>query len=218
MSPVRSDRSYAGRSPDQRRIDRRRRLLEAALDRFTANGFPGTSITEVCRAAGVAPVQFYEEFTGRDALLAALYDEIVAESLAAVRAVSEGAPATVTARIRAGLAAFCHSLLDDPRRARIVGVEIVGVSGAIEARRREVLREFAGFVCDEFLMLESAGIPVRVHDPVALAVTSMALVGGVHEAMVDWLLEPSPIPLPAVVDALTELFLAAARHIPIPDS
>jgi len=103
----------------------------------------------------VAPVQFYDSFASRDDLLERLYDEVAASTLAAVVAAIAASPAELRARVGAGVTAFCDSLLDDPRRARILSVEVVGVSGAIEVRRRQALRAFAELLVSEFLALEA---------------------------------------------------------------
>ena len=56
MTQATTGRPYGGRSPEERRADRRRRLLDAALDRFGTTGYASTSITELCSSAGVHSV------------------------------------------------------------------------------------------------------------------------------------------------------------------
>jgi AcrR family transcriptional regulator len=51
--------------------------LHAGLQVFGTYGYANTSISDVCRAAGVTTRHFYEEFASREALLIATYDETI---------------------------------------------------------------------------------------------------------------------------------------------
>src|SRR5581483_8896362 len=72
----RRSRRYASKTLDERREERRARLLAAGLDLFAANGFAGTTIEALCAAAGVSTRNFYEEFGSREALVVALHDDV----------------------------------------------------------------------------------------------------------------------------------------------
>lgn len=77
-------RSYAGRTAAERRADRRERLLTAGLELFGTDGYARTPIERICATAGVSTRNFYEEFTGREALLMALHDRVTHRALDAV--------------------------------------------------------------------------------------------------------------------------------------
>ena len=47
-------RTYRGVDTEQRRAQRRERLLEAALDEFTSRGYHKTKIADLCTRAGVS--------------------------------------------------------------------------------------------------------------------------------------------------------------------
>ncbi len=74
-----------------------------------------------------------------------MYEQIVAESRDAITSAVTTVDGVEEA-IRAGLTAWWDTITSDVRRARIMTLEIVGVSEAIEARRREVRHSFADFV------------------------------------------------------------------------
>lgn len=194
-------------SRDERQADRRRRLLDAGLGQVGTAGYARTTIEGLCAGAGVTPRHFYEEFPGREALLLAVFDEIAAWARDAVAAAVAAAPADPERRVRAGIGAFLHALLDDPRRARVACVEIVGVSRAVEARRRQVLHEFAAFVTAEARRLDATERP----DTGSFSLAALALVGGTNELMVEWVVGEHRPPLDELADEITRMFMAVGR-------
>src|SRR6266545_5295691 len=69
-------RTYAGVETEQRRAERRDKLLEAALDEFTSKGYHRTKIADLCTRAGVSTRNFYEKFASKEALLLELHAHI----------------------------------------------------------------------------------------------------------------------------------------------
>ncbi|MBU9762561.1 TetR/AcrR family transcriptional regulator [Mycobacterium sp. TNTM28] len=59
----------------RRRIETRRRLLDAAFSVFAAKGFGRTRIDDICQASGYTKGAFYSNFTSLDELFLALYRE-----------------------------------------------------------------------------------------------------------------------------------------------
>jgi AcrR family transcriptional regulator len=229
-SPERPERRYGGQSAEERRVERQRRLLAAGLERYGTQGFRVTTVSDLCRTAGVAPIHFYEEYAGREALLEAVYDEIMATTRAEVDAALARAGTDLRARSLAGLEAFCHALLDDPRRARVQCLEVVGVSPAMEARRQQGLLRCATMLVDSFVLstaetgsaevatglwpvADGAGGGRAIDALPALRTLAVALVGGVNEALIDWLLEPAGRPISSLVDALSDLFIATGEYL-----
>ncbi|AVM01401.1 TetR/AcrR family transcriptional regulator [Gordonia iterans] len=131
------DRVYGGLSVAERAKDRRARFLAAAVELFGTVGYAATPVPQICRAARLSSRQFYQEFTDREHLLRALYDQIQDHAMEAVATVvlerigaGDDLDDVLDAGVRAFLAAY-----DDPRRIRIAFVEVVGVSPALEEYR-----------------------------------------------------------------------------------
>lgn len=203
-------RPWRGQSPQERREGRRRRLLDAALDLFGTTGYVATSLTALCAKANVSPRHFYELYPGREQLMADLYDEIVLETSARVRAAHEAAPLTAEARITAGLRAAIAYQTDDPRRARILQLEAIGVSPWLEQHRRGVIAQFAEATEEQYRLLVADGQLVdRPFGQVAIS-----LIGAFDELLVHWLLtEPRTPPedlLPVAVEVFLSVFSARA--------
>ncbi len=90
--PVRREpRAPAEGTPlSARRARTRSRLMAAALSVFAERGVIGSSVEEICEAAGFTRGAFYSNFADKDALVLALIEQgIAAEYAAAEEAVAE---------------------------------------------------------------------------------------------------------------------------------
>lgn len=173
-------RRYAGLDPEARASGRRNRLLEAGLSLFGTVGYADAGVPQLCRAAGVSPRHFYEAFGSKEALLRSVYDAIVTDAGARVVRAIEEAPQELECRVDAGLDAFLHAFLDDPRRVRINNVEVVGVSREMEHHRRGVREAFADLIQREAQALGDDRVE-RGHE---LRLISIALVGAINELLI----------------------------------
>ena len=207
-------RPWRGQSPQERRDARRRRLLDAALELFGTTGYAATSLTALCAKAGVSPRHFYELYPGREQLMADLYDEIVLETARLVRQAQEEAPLQADVRITAGLRAALAYQTDDPRRARILHLEAVGVSPWLEQHRRRVIAMFAEATVEQYERLVADG--QLVDRPFRQVAT--ALIGAFDELLVHWLLTEPRTPPQDLLPVAAEVFLSvfAARAVPGP--
>lgn len=181
-------------------------MMDAALELFGTDGYRVTSIEKLCAAAAVSTRNFYEEFTGREALLIAIYDRIMDEAYgASLKAVESLASDMVIERMDAGLAAFIDTAFADPRMARVAFVEILGVGPAVEERRLEWRkRAYADFT--ELTSRMVAGGQAVDRD---YSLTAMAYSGAFNELVYEWAREGGSVPVAAVVSELSRLVRAA---------
>lgn len=204
------ERLYAGQSPGERRAARHQKLLDSAVQTFGTIGYAESTIEGLCAAAGVATRHFYELFDGREALLLATYDSIIDAAAERVVAARDAQPLDAEARARAGIEAYASVMLDDERKARIVHLQVIGVSTALERRRREVIRGFAAVLEEDSRALARAGrVPVRDR-----SLLSIALVGATAELIIDWVLGPRVTSRGALIDELVSLYVVAANANP----
>lgn len=204
--PKLSGRKYSGVAPEERVRRRRAAILESALEQFGTSGYAGASIKQICRGAGVTERHFYESFPKREVCLAALYDSL-SEAMRTVTA--EALARTeldLDALTAAGLEAFIRYLTDDPRRARVVLIEVVGVSPDMEQRRHRVLRDFV----DTVMATWAADGNRTLTRSERLAAT--ALVGGVNHLLVDWLMDGRRDDPADLVAVCVDLFAAARER------
>lgn len=178
----RRERNWGGRTGRERRAERRRRLLDAGIELFGTEGYARTPVKAVCREAGLTERYFYEAFDDREALLAAIFDSLVENTQVRTLEAIDRAPDELFARLKVGLEAFFAALTEDPRRARIQEIETVGVSEAMEARRRDALHSYAGLIADQ-IRREPAW--TGGDDP-RLDVIALGLVGAVNEQLIEF--------------------------------
>ncbi|MGB8651921.1 MAG: TetR/AcrR family transcriptional regulator [Mycobacteriales bacterium] len=192
-------RVYGGRSEDERRADRRNRLVTAGLELFGTEGWSGATIERLCAAAGVATRSFYEEFSSREALLRAVFEQVmtgVVDDVIPRVTASEGTPEE---RIRVGLGGYVAYLTADPRRARVVHRE-VRVAGVLEQDRHAMVLRFADIIAHE----------TRLDQDAQSRALAVALAGAVSEVLVDWAAQPEPRPdTGPIVESLVRLYVVA---------
>ncbi|WP_131742970.1 TetR/AcrR family transcriptional regulator [Actinomadura roseirufa] len=198
-------RSYGGRSAQERRAERRERLLTAGLELFGTRGYAATSIERLCATASVSTRNFYEEFSGREELLTTLHaiiNERAGDALAAARA--EGSGAGLPERVEQAVRVFVTVTASDPRWARIAFVEVVGVSAELEAHRLGWRSQWAEAVLAIIAEAVARGeAPDRDH-----RLTVIAVIGAVNNLVHHWSARGQDVPLDDVIAELTHLVLA----------
>lgn len=203
-------RKYQGLTPQERTRQRRAAILAAGLEVFGNRGYAGSSVKQICGIAGLTERYFYESFTDRESCLTELYSDLVDQMRAATLAAVESAGPDVDARAQAGLRAFIGYLTDDPRRARVVLTEVVGVSFDMEQRRHRVLRDFADIVAAIWAASRAEPLTQKERS------TAVALVGGVNHLLVDWLMTGSTQRPGDLADVCATLFTAARERLDAP--
>lgn len=177
-------RTWGGRSTEDRRSERRERLIEAGIELFGTRGYVRTPVKAVCKQAGLTERYFYEAFGDREDLLAQIFDLLVNDTRSRTLAAIENAPGGLFERLSIGLEAFFQALTADPRRARIQEIETVGVSEQMELRRREAIHSYVQLITDQ-VRQEPGWDPA---DDPRLEVIALGLVGAVNEQLAEYVL------------------------------
>jgi len=201
----RAPRRYRGLSVAERRAQRRERLLEAGLELFGTQGYAGSSIRAVSAAASLNSRYFYESFTSREDLLYHVYQRAVRDIATAVIEATAKAE-TVEDQAREGLRASWMVLTGDRRKARVIVIEVVGVSERLERLRRENRHAFADILVNNAMSIAEEGIQLRM-DPV---LTARSLMGAAMEVLVDWIHGDVSASPEEIVEHLTKMYTAVA--------
>jgi AcrR family transcriptional regulator len=198
-----SSRVYGGIGADERRAERRVRLLEAGLDLLGGEGWQASTVRAICSRAGLTPRYFYESFADRDALLLAVFDEVASELSAVVLAAVTPPPGDAHETARAAIGAGIELITADARKARVLFVEAMGAE-PLARRRFETLRGFAQLVAEQarsFYGVSGGGD--RMID-----VSALMLVGGLAETFMAWLDGSLVVSKEQLVEDCADLFAA----------
>jgi AcrR family transcriptional regulator len=195
---------YGGVTAQARVADRRERLLAAGLELFGTQGYPRTTIDQVCAEAGLTKRYFYESFRSCEDLMGALVRNLWVEAAQDGMAAVAATPGGARARVRAGIGAVVDYYTADTRRGRVAFLEAVGISDRIEGQRREyvgvfttLLQSYAGELLGELTLPEQA---MRLH--------AGALVGAGSELVTEYLLGTVTTSPAELADYLTDLAFA----------
>jgi AcrR family transcriptional regulator len=202
---TRAPRLYRGMSAAERHAQRRERLLEAGLELFGTQGYAATSIRAVSAAASLNSRYFYESFSSREDLLWHVYRRIIRESMTNVIEATAGAQ-TLQEQARAGLRASWKVVTEDPRKARVLALEVVGVSDRLEQMRRQSRHAFADVLVRNGMAMAGGSVTLRM-DPV---LTARSLMGAVVQVLADWVNGDVDTPVEEIVEHFTRMFTAVA--------
>ena len=101
---------------ERQRQARRDQILEAARGLFTANGFHDTSMDNIIAAAGMSSGGVYRYFSGKDAIITAIAQQVVGGITATISDVLKVEPVPPIAEILRRLIIQIDILADGPGR------------------------------------------------------------------------------------------------------
>lgn len=194
-------RSYGGTSAEQRRLERRAKLLNAAKEVFGRMGFSASTVRMVCEEAGLTERYFYESFANSEALFIAMHKRTSDGIIHRLRAVSEKSPAVGKDRIAAVVNAYYDDILRDPVSARLFAVD----AGYISPMAAEVCRTWRlrfGEILQEALGTERTGS----------AILCDGVIKGLLGIGVDWMESGFASPKEDIVSAGVTLAMALSAQ------
>jgi AcrR family transcriptional regulator len=200
----RRKRRILGLDETQRQTERRRLLLDAALELFGTRGYANTSIELLCQTAAIGTNSFYELYPSKEAVMVALYDRIgerLSQSLADEYVAHRDDPDP----IRPLVSAVVHAAADDPRVARVAFIEAAGISATVEDHRRRTRNTFieglqAIGTDIRQARLQASDDQVRDRAGPSPRRNAVAVMGAIIEMTLDWLLNDDPDPIDKLID------------------
>lgn len=194
-------RRYGGRSDQERRNERHRRLLEAGIETFGSLGYSATTTRRLCAEAGLTQRYFYQAFEGMEALFVAVAKQLSEELRQQIITAMMSAEPEPEAMIRSSLGAYFHFMGDDPRIARILLIEVFSVSQQTESLARHFMDELS----DLFKALLETRYPRLLRQGLSPRLLTTGLVGATHHIALRWIMSDYAEPLEQVVETALQI-------------
>jgi AcrR family transcriptional regulator len=200
-------RVYGGKSGEERRAERRSRLIGAGLELLGNHGLVGTTLRKVCHTADLPSRYFYENFPDIDALNVAVYDTVIEEVIDRGLTAVYRAPADLSSKVRAALGCAIDLVVEDPRKGR-VALSLVMASPPLAQRHSETTERIAAIIADlgsDYVLPTTSRADVLT--------ISRFFVGGFTQLMTTWIHDPAAATRDELLDSCSQLFMAITTTI-----
>jgi AcrR family transcriptional regulator len=190
-------RRWRGATLTERAAQRRQQLLDAGLETFGTVGLRNTTVRGICLQAGLTERYFYESFHNLLECFSAVHDAAVrttlnAMELGALEARRAGGDRQAVAR--AGVTSVVTTLHKDPRLARVMLLEALGVDRTTEQQYRNAMVQAAALLTSLSDSSEPRSEMVRV-----------GVVGSTLAIVLMWLLDDFRTPVEEILDQCTAI-------------
>ena len=184
------ERAYRGVGIAQRKAERRARLLQAAIQCFGRDGYHATTLKALCAEAGLTERYFYESFTNFDEILCSCYQHAAETIFSIVSADIARAQPDPISRLRAALKSYFKVIADDPARAHLTLIEIVGASDSANQAYRTQL----GITVDVIRLEIFKELLPNPGNGLSLQILATAMMGAAYQLAKEWVLSDFKLP------------------------
>ena len=202
------------------------RLYGAMIEAVGANGYAGTSVSQLIELAGVSRRTFYELFANKQECFLATYDIIAARGIKRVTEAYRTTPGWLE-RLQAAFVAFAAEIEDEPKAAKLAIVEALGVGPPAVLRMQRAVEGFERMISASFERSpEGVSLPPPIVKGIVGGVRRVAFLclrSGTGEQLGDLdgqllscvlsyhsadahRLSPEPVPQPEQISVEPELF------------
>jgi AcrR family transcriptional regulator len=195
-SEAKSSRLYKGVTTEDRRIERRLRLIAAALEVYGSIGFKRGSVRAVCQAAGLTERYFYEAFDTADDLLIASLETVNVAAVERLRLAAQSSSDPIHSMV----SAFFSTIERAPLRSRIFLTEVRGASEPVDRALSAWQDRFGVVISEELRLIDPPRFLLR------------GIVGGLSQIALAWLEEGAATPIEEVVAEAERLFDGLLRR------
>lgn len=165
----------------------RERILDAAMELFSAKGFHDTKLDEIVTQASASKGSIYFHFPNKEKLFIALVDQF-ADLIERRAKEAIAGEADSIRRVQAALEAALETFSDYRRPAKLLLVQAVGLGTVFERKRIEVN--------DRFVLLIQTYLDEAVADgsipPVNTQIVSHAWMGAIYNIVIQWVYTGEP--------------------------
>jgi len=207
ISSESTGRTYGGESLADRQAKRRQKFMAAGHELFGTVGFRQTTVRLLCKQAELTDRYFYESFGSIEDLLAAVYqqaiDQLQQQVLQAVLAERQAEQ-----MIERGLDAFFR-VAECPQTARIVWLEVLGVSSRIDQAYNSALRNFSQL----FSQLTLSIYPNLALTAEEIQILAIGAIGAVSQATMAWLLSDYQASRQTMIKSIKPILMGLVLYV-----
>ena len=185
-----AQRRYRGSAAAERRAQRRQQLIDAATQIYGRQGYRHSGVKQVCDAAGLTQRYFYESFDHSDELLIACYQQAAQYVRERNMTAAQAAGVDPLSRSRAMLRCYFQTLKDEPNLARLLLIDIRGISPRVDQAIADALRASS----DD--MTKALARPGQQFDELLQA----GILGGVIHIALHWMASGYALPVEEVTE------------------
>jgi AcrR family transcriptional regulator len=184
----------------------RSRLLEGMAHAVAARGYADTTIADIVREASVSRRTFYEHFATKAECLIALYEAASRNALKVLREAIDPAH-DWEEQVERALSAYLQCMAANPVLLRTLFIEILHLGPEGLAARRKVNLETAHYM----MAVVNRATTRQAQAPQVSPELAMAVVGGVHELVLQAIEDGRVTELPALTATAVRLVKAVTR-------
>jgi AcrR family transcriptional regulator len=181
----------------------RERLLEGIADAVAEKGYADTTIADIVAAAKVSKRTFYQHFSSKEECFTALYVTASTRSLMVLRDVVDTSLDWHT-QVERAVSAYLEHLAANPLRCKTLYIEVLRMGTPGLALRRSAHDRFASWIIEVL----SAKRPLSEETHAIAFALARAVVGGIHELVLEAIESGDPARLMAVVAPASQLVRA----------
>ena len=184
----------------------RDRILDAAMNIFSAKGFHDTKLDEIVAEASISKGSIYFHFPNKEKLFIALVDQF-ADLIERRAREAIGQEAQGMVRVRAALEAVLETFGKYRLPAKLLLVQAVGLGTVFERKRMEVTDRFALLIqtyLDE-AVADGSIAPVNTH------IVAHAWMGAIYSVVIQWVYTGEPSQ-DEIIKALLPLLLQSVGY------
>ncbi len=184
----------------------RDRILDAAMNIFSAKGFHDTKLDEIVSEASISKGSIYFHFPNKEKLFIALVDQF-ADSIERRAREAIDDEGQGIARVQAALEAVLETFSKYRVPAKLLLVQAVGLGTVFERKRMEVTDRFALLIqtyLDE-AVADGAIAPVNTH------IVAHAWMGAIYSVVIQWVYTGEPS-RDEIMEALLPLLLKSVGY------
>ena len=202
-------RTYKGESQKARAQERKAKLLNAAFEVIGTEGFKAATVRKVCTQAGLTERYYYEAFGNSTGMLKQVYEAQTTRLARTMFSAVSSVPQSPAQMAEAALTALFGAIKKDPRMARVLYIEVIGVNEEIDQAYQKALQRFE----DLLVGLSRPIYPKENVTDLDEKLIASALVGAVTQVSRNWVLADFDRSITLLVNNMMNLVVGVITHL-----